>query len=55
MLEAAFLMGFYLFLLAFEWLSLYSARRARFVLLSSADAPATFNSEEEKETRWQNH
>jgi hypothetical protein len=46
--------GFLMFFLALDELSPYSARRAWLVLFEGADASATFNSEEENETRWQN-
>jgi hypothetical protein len=54
-LEAASNLGFYMFFLALGELHPYSARRAWLVRFEACRRIYSLNSEEEKETRWQNH
>jgi hypothetical protein len=55
LLEAASNRGFYMFFLALGGLRPYSARRAWLVRFEACRHLCILNSEEEKETRWQNH
>jgi hypothetical protein len=55
LLEAASNRGFYMFFLALRGLRPYSARRARLARFEVCRRVRSLNSEEEKETRWQNH
>ena len=55
LLEAASNLGFYMFFLALCELRPYSARRAWLVRFEACRRICSLNSEEEKETRWQNH
>src|SRR5258708_3458634 len=55
MLEAASNRGFYMFFLALGGLRPYSARRAWHRRFEACRHIRSLNSEEEKETRWQNH
>ncbi len=54
-LEAASNRGFYMFFLALGGLRPYSARRAWLARFDACGHIRSLNSEEEKETRWQNH
>jgi len=47
--------GFLMFFLALGGLRPYSARRARLVRFEACRHMSSFNSEEEKGIRWQNH
>ena len=54
-LEAASILAFWMFFLALRGHTPYSARRAWRGLFEPAGVRVVLNSEEENETRWQNH